>query len=175
MNETIFITGISGSGKSTAAKKFAKLGYEIINLDEISKYYQKGRSIKNRYIKHFIELTGRINFHTTWETDDHLVINSFIKYITQLDGRFVIEGIHLMMPYIDRDYLFNYEIYVLEISCIKALIRRIKRGIKNDVPLRAKIKNIIKYDLNPSWIIDYIKFNNFKRYMKKRNKKLVVL
>ena len=176
MNDTIFITGISGSGKSTTANKFTSLGYEVIHLDEISKYYQKGRPIKNEYIKYFIyKITGGINYHTTWERDNNLIINSFIKYITQIDGKFVVEGIHLLMPYIDREYLMNYDIYILNTPSIVSTIRRVKRGIGNDISLKSKIINIIKYDLNPVWIIDDIKFCKFKRYMKKRNKKLVVL
>ena len=175
MNKTIFLTGISGSGKSTIAKQFSKLGYEYISLDEITKYYQKGRSIKNEKIKRFMNYISNNNYNTSWNKDDYLIINSFIKYITQLDGKYIIEGIHLFMPYIDRDYIINYDIYIIDISSIKALIRRIKRGYFKDVHWVIKIYNIIKYDLNPSFIIDDIKFRKFKREMKKRNKKLVVL
>ena len=168
MNKTIFITGISGSGKSTTAAKFINMGYEVINLDEISKYYQKGRSIYSKYIRDFIKYTGDINFHTTWEKDNYMIINSFIKWITNIDGKFVVEGVHLFMPYIDRDYLSNYKIFVMGTSSREATMRRLKRGFENDVSFGTKIKNIIKYDLNPVWIIDDIKFYNFKRYMKRK-------
>lgn len=176
MNETLFITGISGSGKSTIANTFSEYGYEIIHLDEISKYYQKGREIKNDKIRYFIkEIKKDINYHTTWERDDNNIINDFIKYITKIDGKYVVEGVHLIMPYIDREYLLDYKIYILNTPSRVATKRRLKRGFENNVSLGVKIKNIVKYDLNPVWIIDDIKFYKFKRYMKKRNKELVVL
>lgn len=176
MNKTIFITGISGSGKTTTSKHFSKLGYKVIHLDEISKYYQRGKPIKNPIVKHFVMDINKYNrYPAPWEKDDYMVINSFIKFITQLDGKYVIEGIHIMMPYIDRDYLMDYNIYIMSTSSMESMMRRVKRGIKNDVSLKSKIRNIIKYDLNPMWIIDDIIFHNFKREMKRRNKKLVTL
>ena len=176
MNKTILITGLSGSGKTTLSNKFSQLGYNIIHLDEISKYYQKGRPIENDIIRHFvIDINRDINFYAIWEQDNYLIINSFIKYVTQLEGKYVIEGIHLIMPYIDRCYLLDYDIIIMNTSSREAMIRRLKRGIKNDVPLKIKIKNIIKYDLSPTWILDDIIFRKFKRYMRKRNKELVVI
>ena len=130
MNETIFITGLSGSGKSTISNKFSELGYEVIHLDEISKYYTKGRKIKNEKISYFIyNIINNDTIKVGFREDNNCIINSFIKYITNLDGKYAIEGIHIFMPYIDIDYIIKYNIYICDTPALKCIKRKIKRGI----------------------------------------------
>jgi len=173
MNKTIFITGISGCGKTTFANKFTKLGYEVIHLDEITKYYTKNRPILNEKVKYFIDiLYGDLNFHIDFSNDEYLIINSFIKYITQLEGKYVIEGIQLFMDYIDIDYIMDYDIIIIKASMMSCLFRRIHRGLSKKNKLSKKIYNLIRYDLSYPAIIDIIRLSRFKHQLKNRNKKL---
>ena len=176
MNETIFITGLSGSGKTTKSNKFIDKGYEVLHLDEIEKYYTKGRVIQNKIIYNYINhIYGeRIDKKPIYNQDKWLIIDLFIKYITTLPGKYVVEGVQI---YLDADlsYLKDYKIYICDTSFFICLIRRFKRGIHKDVPLNIKICNIFKYDLALSHIIDYYKYKKFKIYFQERNKELEVL
>ncbi len=173
MNELIFITGYSGSGKTTISKNFKKMGYEIIHLDELTKYFTKERPITNPRILYFIDVVMKNTYvdNVSYTKDPLMVHNSFIKYIATLEGKYVIEGIQLITPnYIDLEFISDYQVYVMGTSFIRSTLNRINRGVHKNIPLNKKIINILRYDLALSHLLDINNLRKFKKQLK--NKKL---
>ena len=175
MNKIFIITGLSGSGKTFHLNQLKNDDIEnqdrYINLDELTKYYNKHRYPKNKFVKYFIHTHSYSNLNPediNWENDKYNIHNEFLSWLTTIDGTFYIEGIHFIKPYIDTNFIYNSTILIIDKSSIKCLFNRINRCFNNDVPFYNKIYNLFKYDLSLVHIKEISQFNKFKKQFKTR-------
>ena len=167
-----FITGHSGSGKSTMAHNSETKNIEVDELDDVlynkpsfsmdnfkeygdliysffntmgKKYYYDNNDIKNGTVKEY-----KGNY-------DNDIINDFVNYSIKYakshkNKKYIIEGIELFL-FIDKNKLKDYAVYIKGTSRLISDIRAAKRDSKNDFPdkkdklKRSKvfIKRILKF------------------------------
>lgn len=181
MGNIYIITGLSGSGKSSYLDNYRiaysyRYGYDqFINFDELTAYYNKHKYPYNKYILEFIkrhpcpELSEK---EISWERDTFSIHSQFLSFLYNYNCEqpFIIEGIQFIKPYIDRKYIVNAtKCESLKVSEFKCLIRRIKRCFDSNKPLRIKIKNLFKYDLNPIHVIEPFQLRKFNKLIKNKN------
>lgn len=145
-----FITGHSGSGKSTMGSNMQKGNITWINLDDLQcvKDHFTMANLKeySNLIYSFFAGPGKkwyIGFNDGIPEEfqkegeyERALFNDFIDYAIQYskshkNERFVIEGIWLFL-FIDPSKLKYYAVYVKGTSMIISKIRGIKRDAKND-------------------------------------------
>lgn len=145
-----FITGHSGSGKSTMARNMAKNNIEHYELDDVI-YNKEHFSMENfreygDLIYSFFRGPGKKYYCTPEECRDgrfnghdyekELIedfVNYSIKYAkSHRNKKFVIEGVWLFMN-IEPEKLKDYAVYIKGTSALVSTIRASKRDWENDV------------------------------------------
>lgn len=157
-----FITGHSGSGKSTMAHNAESKNIEVYELDDIvanklhftldnlkeygdliysffkgpgSKYYYDKEDIKNGTAEEY-----KGNYDKDLITD---FVNYSIKYSkSHKDKKYILEGIWLYM-YIKPESLKDYAVYIKGTSKLISDLRAAKRDSREDFPDK---KDILKRD-----------------------------
>lgn len=178
----LLVTGLSGSGKSTYAKKLAQQhNATIITLDGFSQIY-KNDSINEctkKLINDFIKINPILEEELKVDFWHRQKLNNFERYkywnilffeflienIISSDQLFIIEGTQIFMT-IDTKMIKKYPIIVVGTSDVKSFFRRINRQLtKNDFkkPFSKGFKHLAKLvnDSKRLHFKDYKKLNKF--------------
>lgn len=177
-----FITGLSGSGKSTMARGMAKDTVEHYELDDViaNKVNFTMQNFKDYgdLIYSFFNGVGKKYFVTaedtkkdkslvTWKDYDKELVNDFVEYSMKYANshksrKFVVEGIWLF-KYIQPAKLDKYAVYIKGTSGLISTIRAMKRDYNRD-------KNEgIKFNQRVSWVMSRL-FSDIRRMGEFENK-----
>lgn len=173
----LFVTGLSGAGKTTIAAKWAKLtGATLISLDDFDKwgewdYYNKENNTE--WYPHALEAYFSKKFKSREEYEEYIGIKSkdykkYYKALTEMcnwfvnhsskNNRFIIEGVQVPIVFLLDSTLYKRSAILLKnTSLLTSFIRRIKRD------KASFIKRLPHYiNLYFDW---YISQNNFRTQM----------
>lgn len=141
-HNALFVTGLSGSGKSTFASDLAKkTNSEIINLDT---YFEKKGVGNNKNFNQFLEDNG-INKAVMFKDDgklDYRVSDKILPLIKQYKKKVIVEGVQIMDTTLSdnaRKVLKNEPVISLQTSKTIATNRVINR----DNIAKDEIKNLL--------------------------------
>ena len=174
-----FITGFSGSGKTTMANEMEKNGIEKYELDDIVFQFNFSDENLKEYgdlISSFFNSSGKkyrkIDGYKYFKTDEQAkqyeynICIDFIEYskkyaASHKDRKFVIEGVEILTGYIDKfDSLKNYAIYIKGTSFLNSYIRVAKREALNEEKSFDKIKTFAKLIFHSGRFKHYINANS---------------
>ena len=182
-----FITGFSGSGKSTMANEMEKSGIEKYELDDIvfqfnfsdenlKEYGGMISSFFNGPGKKYRTIKGIDDLKTDKEADDYQVniCIDFIDYAKKYasshkDKKFVIEGVEIFGAYIDKiESLKDYAIYIKGTSLFNSYIRSAKRDSQDAETDFGKFKSFMKMIASSSRFKQYLIANTRLNKIKKQ-------
>lgn len=189
-----FITGHSGSGKSTMASNMESKDIEKYELDDVlynkieftmddlKEYgdliytFFKGPGKKYYYDEEDVK-SGRVN--PIGDNYEELLFKDFINYSIKFaksykEKQYVIEGIWLFM-FIEPELLKDYAVYIKGTSRLISDLRAAKRDCNNDnydgskktkiERTKSYIKRLFRF-LTKNSIIDERKINKYRQYFK---------
>lgn len=191
-----FITGLSGSGKSTMGRDMQKDGIEHYELDDVCTNWNFSDDNLKEYgdlIYSFFKGPGKkYRYHSTdefledkeWDGKDGkddgyepCVIRDFVKYAisyakSHKSTKFVLEGVWMFL-FFEPSYFKDYAFYIKGTSMILSNIRGAKRDVGNQIdkekhPLVYKAKLIV--NINQHWLYyikDELKIRKFVDYYSK--------
>lgn len=152
MKKIIITIGISGSGKSTYAKKlaFENPNYRIVNRDKIRELLFGYTEADIHYYYKRLDLRDRENEVTKYE-------NTLIKEILADNKIPIVDATHLEKKYVTRFHQFNCELEIVWLDCeLDVAIERVSKRDRTVEPEIIK-KQFIKYvklksefEVNPS-------------------------
>lgn len=170
-----FITGHSGSGKSTMGRNMASNNIEHYELDDVVANDNFDKSNFKEYgdlIYSFFNGPGKKFYHPDFDNMDKNynyekdIIRAFVKYAisyakSHKNKKYVLEGIWLFFL-IEPDEIKDHAVYIKGTSALISKLRAAKRNAKNETNTKAKqvlygIKYIIR---NENYIY-------FEKYIKK--------
>ena len=182
-----FITGFSGSGKSTMADEMEKSGIEKYELDDIvfqfnfsdenlKEYGGMISSFFNGPGKKYRAVKGIDDLKTDKEADDYQanICVDFIDYAknyasSHKDKKFVIEGVEIFGAYIDKiESLKDYAIYIKGTSLFNSYIRSAKRDSQDAETDFCKFKSFMKMIASSSRFKQYLTANTRLNKIKKQ-------
>ena len=182
-----FITGFSGSGKSTMADEMEKSGIEKYELDDITfqfnfsddnlkEYGGMISSFFNGPGKKYRAVKGIDDLKTDKEADDYQanICVDFIDYAknyasSHKDKKFVIEGVEIFGAYIDKiESLKDYAIYIKGTSLFNSYIRSAKRDSQDAETDFGKFKSFMKMIASSSRFKQYLTANTRLNKIKKQ-------
>ena len=182
-----FITGFSGSGKSTMADEMEKSGIEKYELDDIvfqfnfsdenlKEYGGMISSFFNGPGKKYRAVKGIDDLKTDKEADDYQanICIDFIDYAKKYasshkDKKFIVEGVEIFGAYIDKiESLKDYAIYIKGTSLFNSYIRSAKRDSQDAETDFGKFKSFIKMIVSTSRFKQYLISNTRLNKIKKQ-------
>lgn len=177
-NNILYITGLSGSGKSTISESIAKnYNAELIHLDNITivcmeSYSEEKRRRKFEQLKSECADAAKyfkredvpfISSEYTWE--DKIIVSQAIHFLNWFREHFsnngklyVIEGTHLFRAY-TPEYLACKPCIIKGTSVSKTMLRRSNRDLSRDITRSGY------YDAYVNWFNAFTIFTN-RKYMK---------
>ena len=187
-----FITGFSGSGKSTMANEMEKNGIEKYELDDIvfqfnfsdenlKEYGGMISSFFNGPGKKYRTIKGIDDLKTDKEADDYQVniCIDFIDYAKKYaashkDKKFIVEGVEIFGAYIDKIESFkDYAVYIKGTSLFNSYIRSAKRDSQDAETDFGKFKSFMKMIASSSRFKQYLTANTRLNKIKKQINKYV--
>ena len=171
--KTLFVTGMSGSGKSTVGHKYEKdMNIPCYELDDIGfnggytddqlKEYGKeiydwfkgpGKKYRMNVDRHKELMSNKDNnldYEYDWDLDE--ACSDFIKYILSKNARCIVEGVEIFMcldsKLLNIDQFKNSAMIVMGTSAAKSTYRALKRDYeleKKDNP-DTKLKDYMPFD-----------------------------
>ena len=169
-----FVTGLSGSGKSTEAEKLAKeYNAEWIELDifEHCKEFSDGElkqagQVFYDYLSNHKDIWNKLKNNELHGNDLNNEIAKFIKYcirwcLKHKEDKWIIEGVQVF-SFIDPKEIKSYPIVFIRASMLKSILQRWKRNGDGKIKLWKELKNEFPQLL--SWYIDNEKA--FKAFQK---------
>lgn len=186
-----FITGLSGSGKSTMGRHMSSDNIEHYELDDVilnkESYTMNELRKYGGLIYNFFNTIGKKYYYTMedvtsgkvkpiGDTYTEKIINDFVKYSMSYarshpNTKFVIEGIWLYR-FISPKILENYSVYIKGTSALTSSRWGSKRNIKNDElesgktpPLKSRVRMIKKQYI--ACFKDEKKLKQFRDYFSK--------
>lgn len=182
-----FITGFSGSGKSTMANEMEKSGIEKYELDDITFQFNFSDDNLKEYggmIYSFFNGPGKkyravksiADLKTDKEADDYQadICIDFIDYAKKYasshkDKKFVVEGVEIFGAYIDKiESLKDYAIYIKGTSLFNSYIRSAKRDSQDAETDFGKFKSFMKMIASSSRFKQYLISNTRLNKIKKQ-------
>ena len=182
-----FITGFSGSGKTTMANEMEKNGIEKYELDDIvfqfnfsdenlKEYGGMISSFFNGPGKKYRTIKGIDDLKTDKEADDYQVniCIDFIDYAKKYaashkDKKFIVEGVEIFGAYIDKiESLKDYAIYIKGTSLFNSYIRSAKRDSQDAETDFGKFKSFMKMIASSSRFKQYLTANTRLNKIKKQ-------
>lgn len=185
-----FITGLSGSGKTTMGKTMQSGNTEVCELDDIVTNWNFSDTNLKEYgglVYSFFKGPGKQYRYTTykdlkndsfWDNKDPYVngyeamlIKDFVKYAKSYANshkniKFILEGIWIFY-FIDPKELDSYAVYIKGTSAKNSFIRSAKRDAKGDNKFSKFIdftKQITSVGSAKTWIDDEKKLIQFSNY-----------
>jgi hypothetical protein len=159
-DNVLFITGISGSGKSYLSNDIAKDNKSVIvwSLDD----FQAGKVQKNEVIEGLLKVVPAYNDilnHNIAENDSsnkvtpimNKVVAFLIKYASNMwpNYKYIMEGMQLYR-YIKPEFVYEKPLIVKNTSVASSAINGIKRVIANHPDKSYSLKNI--YNMLLNWL-----------------------
>ena len=188
-----FITGFSGSGKSTMANEMEKSGIEKYELDDIvfqfnfsddnlKEYDGMIYSFFNGPGKKYRTIKGIDDLKTDKEADDYQadICIDFIDYAKKYasshkDKKFVVEGVEIFGAYIDKiESLKDHAIYIKGTSLFNSYIRSAKRDSQDAETDFGKFKSFMKMIASSSRFKQYLTANTRLNKIKKQINEYVI-
>ena len=182
-----FITGFSGSGKSTMANEMENSGIEKYELDDIAFQFNFSDDNLKEYggmIYSFFNGPGKkyravksiADLKTDKEADDYQadICIDFIDYAKKYasshkDKKFVVEGVEIFGAYIDKiESLKDYAIYIKGTSLFNSYIRSAKRDSQDAETDFGKFKSFMKMIASSSRFKQYLISNTRLNKIKKQ-------
>lgn len=172
-----FVTGLSGSGKSTEAQKLAKkYNAEWIELDIFEHCggfnednLKEAGMVFYDYLSSHKELWDRLSNHQVHGKELREEIIKFSKYMVKWcsshkDTKYIIEGVQIY-SLMEIDPLKSKPMVIINTSVLKSIARRLKRGWQNRKDEDSDWKNMLsELPQMIAWYIDSEKcFNAFKK------------
>ena len=169
-----FVTGLSGSGKSTEAEKIAKeYNAEWIELDIFehcksfsdSELKQAGQVFYD-YLSNHKDIWNKLKNNELHGNDLNNEITKFVKYcirwcLKHKENKWIIEGVQIF-SFVDPKEIKSYPIVFIRASMLKSILQRWKRNGDGKIKLWKELKNEFPQLL--SWYIDNEKA--FKAFQK---------
>lgn len=182
-----FITGFSGSGKSTMANEMEESGIEKYELDDLvfqfnfsddnlKEYGGMIYSFFNGPGKKYRAVKSIDDLKTDKEADDYQadICIDFIDYAKKYasshkDKKFVVEGVEIFGAYIDKiESLKDYAIYIKGTSLFNSYIRSAKRDSQDAETNFGKFKSFMKMIASSSRFKQYLISNTRLNKIKKQ-------
>lgn len=151
-HNTLFITGYSGSGKSTVAKHYENTGASIIHLDA----YSEGiSSIQNKRLNKMLNVqvpkwkdmgkSSKKGSSEYWDTVDSFrrTLEMFSEQEFTNGRKVVVEGVQISNDWlaINKEYYKDKPMVILQTPAIKSIHRRFERdGVVFDETTRKHLK-----------------------------------
>lgn len=181
---TLYITGYSGSGKSTAARSIAYPGDTIIHLDLYSDLVSVGAGARDKNFEKHLDKT--VPNWREMAKDESKVFKKFSKeywdtvdkFATEIERyseqqfkkghRVVVEGIQVADGWLrsDKSYYSNKPIAVLDTGKVQSLVRAFQRDGRSNIGLA--INRLLQKDDGP-W--SYLMDKNLKELSKETKAK----
>jgi len=186
-SNVLWVTGLSGSGKSTIAKEISGNNIEHVELDNLQRakmdnWDHTGSTLMDDYIKSKGGLTNIFSYvndldEVRWkdivsnETECPKQFNDFFEYIikytnTHKNKRFVIEGVQIAMCSKDTmiTKISKYPVIIKMNGPLKTEFRREKRTIQTGIDKNDTFINILKTVANrhKSWWQQDFYMDNWK-------------
>ena len=175
----LFVTGMSGAGKTTISKEWSKLtGASVISLDDFTNWGSKWRYYnstgKSEWFPHALDMYFKKKFKSLKEYEDYIGIttrdnrkyykaltemcNWFVKHSSKTN-RFIIEGVQVPVVFLLDSTLYKKSAILLKnTSLLSSFVRRIQRD------KYSFIKNLPHYlNLYFDW---YCSQNEFRNQLK---------
>lgn len=159
-----FVTGLSGSGKSTEAEKLAKeYNAEWIELDifEHCKSFsdnelKQAGQVFYDYLSNHKDIWNKLKNNELHGNDLNNEIAKFVKYcirwcLKHKEDKWIIEGVQVF-SFIDPKEIKSYPIIFIRASMLKSILQRWKRNGDGKIKLWKELKNEFPQLL--SWYID---------------------
>ena len=169
-----FVTGLSGSGKSTEAEKLAKeYNAEWIELDifEHCKSFsdsglKQADQVFYDYLSNHKDIWNKLKNNELHGNDLNNEIIKFVKYcigwcLKHKENKWIIEGVQIF-SFVDPKEIKSYPIVFIRASMLKSILQRWKRNGDGKIKLWKELKNEFPQLL--SWYIDNEKA--FKAFQK---------
>lgn len=169
----ILITGLCGSGKTTFAKKMAKITNTTLVSFDVLKFYDKATKDSQLYLDEFLnchpEIINLVKIH--WKNADDLyskycnLFFDFLKnYCKQKNEMIILEGIQVFVR-LNPKRTINMPLIVIGSCSVRSYINKFKRDYHN--------KNFIFYNCISDLYIYHIKqlflLNKYLNYYEKYN------
>lgn len=181
-----FITGISGSGKSSMARNMSNSNIEMTELDDVvwnkMNYSMDNLKEYGELIYSFFNGPGKKYYYTeddvknglakpVGDNYEELLIHDFIDYAKRYaashkDKKFIVEGVWLV-DFVDPASIKDYAVYIKGTSLLVSRWRSAKRD-SQDAPegkkLQSRAKNFFSKNLwnsNKDFEKDLTKFRNY--------------
>lgn len=159
-----FVTGLSGSGKSTEAERLAKeYNAEWIELDifEHCKSFtddqiKEAGQVFYDYLSSHKDIWNKLKNNELHGKDLNTEISKFINYcinwcLRHKENKWIIEGVQIF-SFIEPKEIKNYPIVFIRASMVKSILQRWKRNGDGKIHLWKELKNEFPQLL--SWYID---------------------
>lgn len=145
----LYITGLSGGGKTTLSKTYASKDVEVIEFDALTTSLIRGiNTLRHPELIHplVIEYLNTIKYTTTIKWSDGGVLEShcraFVEFLEKRakeeDKRYVLEGTQIY-SYIPASYFRNKPLIILGVSLLRSLQRRTSRSMGKEDKLMEKL------------------------------------
>lgn len=172
---TLYITGYSGSGKSTAARSLMKPNDKVIHLDLYSDEVSSGAGGHDKDFDKFLDKTvprwkeistsygndkAKLKFGSKeyWNVIDQFsnAIDKFSKEQYKKGNRVIVEGIQIADGWLKGDYSLykNQPIAILNTNRVSSLMQAFARDKRND--LITAIKQLVAKD-GTNWSSEAVK------------------
>lgn len=191
-----FITGLSGSGKSTMAHKSEDVVTEVYELDDVVENWNFTDSNLKDYgdlIYSFFNGIGKgFRYRSkddwwndkTWDNKDPLtngyeamITKAFVKYAisysqSHKDKRFIVEGIYIY-SYIEPKQIDAYAVYIKGTSMLISKLRAAKRDSKDAGDNKVNRSKAFAKQFSSNWkfyICNEKKVDDYRKYFSKKMK-----
>lgn len=139
MNRKIYITGISGTGKTTLAKKLAELGYLSISIDEVPGLCGWYNKETKKRVDYEADLTEDFIKAHEWLCDV-VALKQFVDEATVKEIPFIAAGVADNQD----EYLSLFDTVVLLKCGPEIFLDRINKRIDNDFGKEASAQEFLR-------------------------------
>lgn len=142
-NNILFVTGLSGSGKSTITKKFADKNTDVIELDAYFDSFGSRNTNFDKYLSKKMPSYSKVNkelFNSDKQTFYKLqdeMIQHLKKYSKEVYPKrsVIAEGIQIYTEDIQTSDVKGYPLYIKSVDISTNIERVLERNIKQGMPI----------------------------------------
>lgn len=167
----LLITGLSGSGKTTYAEKFAKKNNAVLVSFDVMKFYKNSSKESKQIMRFFLEkhpnIKKQIMIH--WKKTDKLFSNDILynyfcnmffdflmDYSKEQNKLIILEGIQIFVR-LHPEKTSGMPLIVIGSSCLSSHIKKIKRDYSSKhkkINIFINIKDLYEYHLKQCYSLN---------------------